>query len=34
MIVWWVRGKIIRSALCSIMCNNCAQYNAHRYEQT
>jgi len=24
-IVWRVRGKIIRSVLCSIVCNNCAQ---------
>jgi len=28
-IVWWVRGKIIRS----VLCNNCAQCNAHTYEQ-
>ena len=30
-IVWRVRGKIIRSIglLCSIVCNNCAQSNAH-----
>jgi len=27
--VWRVRGKIIRSVLCSIVCNNCAQCNAH-----
>ena len=33
-IVWRVRGKIIRSVLCSIVCNNCAQCNAHTYEQT
>jgi len=25
MIVWRVRGKIIRSVLCSIVCNSCAQ---------
>jgi len=31
-VVWSVRGKIIRSILCSIVCNNCAQCNAH--EQT
>jgi len=31
---WRVRGKIIRSVLCSIVCNNCAQCNAHTYEQT
>ena len=34
MIVWSVRGKIIRSVLCNIVCNNCAQCNAHTYEQT
>ena len=34
MIVWRVRGRIIRSVLCSIVCNNCAQCNAHTYEQT
>jgi len=28
-IVWRVRGKIIRSVLCSIVCNNRAQCNAH-----
>jgi len=34
-IVWRVRGKIIRSVLCNIMLNNCAQCNnAHTYEQT
>ena len=34
-IVWRVRGKIIRSVLCNIVCNNnCAQYSAHTYEQT
>jgi len=33
-IVWQVRGKIIRSVLCNIVCNNCAQCNAHIYEQT
>jgi len=32
-IVWRVRGKIIRSVLCSIVCNNCAQCDAHTYEQ-
>jgi len=31
--VWRVRGKIIRSVLCNIVCNNCAQCNAHTYEQ-
>ena len=31
---WRVRGKIIRSVLCNIVCNNCAQCNAHTYEQT
>jgi len=34
MIVWRVRGKIIRSVLCNIVCNNCAQCHAHLYEQT
>jgi len=34
LIVWRVRGKIIRSVLCNIVCNNCAQCNAHTYEQT
>ena len=36
MIVRRVRGKIIRSVLCSIVCNNCAQCNsyAHTHEQT
>jgi len=33
-IVWRVRGKIIRSVLCNIVCNNCPQCNAHTYEQT
>ena len=33
-IVWSVRGKIIRSVWCNIVCNNCAQCNAHTYEQT
>jgi len=33
-IVWGVRGKTIRSVLCNIVCNNCAQCNAHTYEQT
>ena len=33
-IVWRVRGKIIRSVLCNIVCNSCAQCNAHTYEQT
>ena len=33
-IVWRVRGKIMRSDLCYIVCNNCAQCNAHTYEQT
>jgi len=32
MIVWRVRGKIIRSVLCSIVCNSCAQCNAHTYK--
>jgi len=33
-IVWRIRGKIIRSVLCNILCNICAQCNAHTYEQT
>ena len=28
------RGKTIRSVLCNIVCNNCAQCDAHTYEQT
>ena len=32
-IVWRVRGKTIRSVLCNSVCNNCAQCNAHTYEQ-
>jgi len=32
-IVCRVRGKIIRSVLCNIVCNNCAQCNAHTYQQ-
>jgi len=31
-IVWRVRGKIIRSVLCSIMHCICVQCNAHTYE--
>ena len=34
LIVWRVKGKIIRSVLCSIVFNNCAQCNTHTYEQT
>ena len=30
-IVWRVKGKIIRSVLCNILCNNCAQCNAHTW---
>ena len=33
-IVWRVRGKVIKSVLCNTVCNNCAQCNAHAYEQT
>jgi len=33
-IVWRVRGKIIMSVLCNIVCKNCAQCNAYTYEQT
>jgi len=33
-IVWIVRGKIIRSVLCNTVYNNCAQCNAHTYEET
>jgi len=32
--VWRVRGKTIRSVLCNIVYNNCAQCDAHTYEQT
>jgi len=28
-IFWRARGKIIRSVLCNIVCNDCAQCNAH-----
>jgi len=28
------KGEIIRSVLCNIVCNNCAQCDAHTYEQT
>jgi len=28
-IVWRVRGKIIRYVLCNIVCSNCAQCIAH-----
>ena len=28
------KGETIRSALCNIVCNNCAQCDAHTYEQT
>jgi len=30
-IVWRVRGKIIGSVLCNIVCNNCTQCNAHTH---
>ena len=33
-IVWTVMRKTIRSVLCNIVCNNCAQCDAHTYEQT
>ena len=33
-IVWRVRGKIIRSVLCNIVRNSCAQCSAHTCEQT
>ena len=33
-IVWRVRGKIIRSVLCNIVHSNCAQCNAYTYERT
>jgi len=33
-IAWRVRGKIISSVLCNIVHHNCAQCNAHTYEQT
>jgi len=32
--LWRVRGKTIRSVLCTIVCNNCAQCDAHTHEQT
>ena len=28
------KGKTIRSVLRSIVCNNCAEFDAHTYEQT
>jgi len=31
MTVWRVRGKIVRSVLCSIVCNNSAQCSAHTW---
>jgi len=34
MIVWMVRRKIIRSVLCSIVCNNSAQCNTHTFQHT
>jgi len=30
-IVWWVRGKIIRCVLVRTVCNLCAQCNAHTH---
>ena len=30
-IVWRVGGKIIRSVLCNVVCNNCAQCNARTH---
>ena len=33
-IVYRIRGKIIMSVLCNIVCNSCAQCSAHTYEQT
>jgi len=30
-IVWRAGGKIIRSVLCSIVCNNCTQWTAHTW---
>ena len=30
-IVWRERGKTIRSVLCNIVCNNCAQCDAHTH---
>ena len=29
-----VKGETVRSVLCNIVCNNCAQCDAHTYEQT
>jgi len=34
MIVWRVRGKIVTTDLCNIVCISCAQYNAYTCEQT
>jgi len=34
MIVWRVRGKIIRSVMCSILCNSCAQCSAQTHAHT
>jgi len=34
LIVWRVKGKIIRSVLCNTLRNNCAQCNKHTYERT
>ena len=28
------KGETIRSVVCNIVCNNCAQCDAHTYEQT
>ena len=28
------KGETVKSVLCSIVCNNCAQCSAHTYEQT
>ena len=33
-IVWRARGKTIRSVLCNIVCNKCAQCDAYTHEQT
>jgi len=33
MIVRRIRGKIIRTVLCCVMCDSCAQWYAHTYEQ-
>ena len=33
MIVWRIRGKIIRTVLCCVVYDSCVQLYAHTYEQ-